>query len=91
MSGRHMAMDMVIADQSAENTAYVRRLLRQKQPGFAAPRTASGSWWPPSPGSSSPIWPGRPGSPGPSPHTVADLTAALAGTSVPWTRMHDLS
>jgi hypothetical protein len=31
-----MAMDMDVADQSAENTAYVRRLLRQKQPGFAA-------------------------------------------------------
>ena len=29
-------METVITDQSRENAAYVRRLLRQKQPGFSA-------------------------------------------------------
>jgi hypothetical protein len=29
-------METVTAEQSTENMAYVRRLLRQKQPGFAA-------------------------------------------------------
>ena len=29
-------MEMVMAGQSTENMEYVRRLLKQKQPGFAA-------------------------------------------------------
>ena len=29
-------METVITEQSAKNVTYVRRLLRQKQPGFAA-------------------------------------------------------
>jgi hypothetical protein len=29
-------MEMVMAEQSTENMEYVRRLLKQKQPGFAA-------------------------------------------------------
>jgi hypothetical protein len=29
-------METVISEQSTENMAYVRRLLRQKEPGFAA-------------------------------------------------------
>jgi hypothetical protein len=33
---RKMTMAMVITQQSTENTEYVRRLLKQKQPGFAA-------------------------------------------------------
>jgi hypothetical protein len=31
-----MAMETVITERSTENMAYVRRLLRQKQPGFSA-------------------------------------------------------
>jgi hypothetical protein len=31
-----MTMETVISEQSTENMAYVRRLLRQKQPGFSA-------------------------------------------------------
>jgi WhiB family redox-sensing transcriptional regulator len=33
---RQMAMTRVITQQSAENMAYVRRLLGEKQPGFSA-------------------------------------------------------
>ena len=33
---RQMAITKVITRQSAENMAYVRRLLREKQPGFSA-------------------------------------------------------
>jgi crotonobetainyl-CoA:carnitine CoA-transferase CaiB-like acyl-CoA transferase len=63
-----MTMETVITEQSAENMTYVLRLLRQKQPGFAALLAP---------------WFAR--------RTVADLTAALAGTSVPWARLHNLS
>jgi hypothetical protein len=31
-----MTMETVITEQSTQNMAYVRRLLRQKQPGFSA-------------------------------------------------------
>jgi hypothetical protein len=33
---RKITMKIVITAQSAENMEYVRRLLKQKQPGFAA-------------------------------------------------------
>jgi hypothetical protein len=33
---RQTTMTRVITRQSAENTAYVRRLLQEKQPGFSA-------------------------------------------------------
>jgi hypothetical protein len=34
--GQEMTMEMVITQQSTENMQYVRELLGQKQPGFAA-------------------------------------------------------
>jgi hypothetical protein len=33
---RKITMEIVMTRQSAENMEYVRRLLKQKQPGFAA-------------------------------------------------------
>ena len=38
-------MATVNSEQSAENMEYVRRLLKQKQPGFSAALESMWTWW----------------------------------------------